>query len=218
VIGIMLAILFSIFFKSLLFSIICLFICLVLTRFTTASDVSKAGVEGEDIALDILSQLPDNFHLFNQINIPNLKSKYGFNEADMIAVNNNTVFVIEVKHNNGNIAVSEPSNASKEWEIIKTGRAGGIYNKTMRNPIVQVKKLVNLLSKHIKQAKSQKCPWIQGVVVFTNDKVELTFVEETSIPVLKKDDLVKYLLNYESQSKNFNKSSDIVSLIASLKN
>ena len=45
----------------------------------------------------------------------------------------------------------------------------------MRNPIAQVKKLVNILSKHVKAKNNGRCPWVQGLVLFTNDDVELTF-------------------------------------------
>ncbi|MFV9689811.1 MAG: hypothetical protein ACNY01_02455 [Desulfobacteria bacterium] len=33
--------------------------------------ILRAGAEGEDIALDMLKQLPEKYTIFNQVNIPN---------------------------------------------------------------------------------------------------------------------------------------------------
>lgn len=33
--------------------------------------ILRAGAEGEDIALDMLKQLPEEYTIFNQVNIPN---------------------------------------------------------------------------------------------------------------------------------------------------
>ena len=73
------------------------------SSFRGKSDAKYSGAAGEDLALEVLSELPDSFHLFNQVDIPNMKSRTGFNEADLIALTKDTIFVIEVKHNNGSV-------------------------------------------------------------------------------------------------------------------
>lgn len=102
--------------------------------------------------IERLSQLPDTFTVYNQVYIPNVKSRTGFNEADVIVVGPNAVFVIEVKHNSGSITGAD---SDREWQIKKASRGGIVYGKTMRNPISQVKRLVWLLAGELKAKHSR---------------------------------------------------------------
>jgi hypothetical protein len=63
------------------------------------SAVMLAGAEGEDRVLAALSGLPAEYTLFNQIRLPNERSRTGFREADFVVVGNNGVFIIENKCN-----------------------------------------------------------------------------------------------------------------------
>lgn len=160
-------------------------------------DILKAGAAGEDKAIRVLSQLPDGFTVFNQVNIPNACSKVGFNEADIIVSGPNTVFVIEVKHNNGHIHANIDDD---EWHVEKTSRKGSIYSKTMRNPIAQVKRLVWLLSEEMTRTKSRG--WIQGIVCFTNEDANIVLDKASKIPVVSIADLVTYIKECDaSQAK-----------------
>lgn len=168
---------------------------LVMWASQNGSEIIRAGAAGEDIAVEILQQLPDSYTIYNQVDIPNEKSKTGFNEADLIVVGPNSIFVIEVKHNNGSIVGTD---GDREWTVNKVGRGGGEYSKSMRNPISQVKKAVWLLSEDMKKKKSRA--WIQGVVLFSNDAVEITISGTSNIPVLRNDEIVEYILSYQSKS------------------
>lgn len=161
-------------------------------------EVLRVGAVGEDDAVRLLSNLPDTFTIFNQVNIPNSKSRTGYNEADIIVVGPEAIFIIEVKHNNGSIIGSE---GEREWQVNKVGRGGTPYSKTMRSPIAQVKQLVWLLSEDMKKKNTRA--WIQGVVLFSNNEANVTVSEPTSIPVLRNSQLIDYLVSYEAKSKNF---------------
>lgn len=63
------------------------------------SAVMLAGAAGEDRALAALSALPAEYTLFNQIRLPDERSRTGFREADFVVVGNNGVFIIENKCN-----------------------------------------------------------------------------------------------------------------------
>lgn len=165
-------------------------------RQQNGSHILRAGAVGEDYALSLLSKLPDTFTIYNQVDIPNPQSRTGVNEADIIVVGQNAVFVIEVKHNNGTITGSETDN---EWQIRKVGRGGTAYGKTMRNPIVQVKKLVWLLSEDLK-AKHSKA-WVQGVVLFSHPEVQLAMPSSASVPVLRAHELLPFIQGYQGKAK-----------------
>jgi Nuclease-related domain len=91
-----------------------------------------AGAQGEDIALSILKPLPDQFVIFNQMDIPNDKSGTGVNEADFIVVGPSAIFVVEIKNNSGTILCDE---SAKNWNVAKVGRGGTSYEgKEVRNP------------------------------------------------------------------------------------
>jgi hypothetical protein len=159
---------------------------------TTQDPALLAGAKGELLALEELAKLPDTYHLFNQLDIPNERSRTVVNEADLVVAGPNAIFVIEVKHNNGRVRGSA---GDRDWAVQKTGRAGGQYAKTMRNPIAQVKQLVWLLSKQL-EARGKRRPWIQGVVLFSNVAVELEVGDSEGIPCLRLDQLRDYLLSF----------------------
>lgn len=155
-----------------------------------------AGAVGEDQAMSVLSALPDTYTLFNQLDIPNEKSSTGANEADVVVCGPTAIFIIEVKNNNGTIFCEE---GAPQWKVSKVGRRGGEYEKDMRNPIAQTKKLVWLLGEHLKKTNSK--PWIQGIVLFTNPEVELEFNDQTSMPVLRPAELLSFMTSFQSNSR-----------------
>jgi hypothetical protein len=167
--------------------------------FTRQPDkIITAGANGEDIALKVLCQLPDSYAIFNQIDVPNAQSRTGVNEIDLLICGPTAIFVIEVKHNNGVIGCDETWH---RWPITKTSRRGSTYEKEMRNPIGQVKKLVWLLSGYLKQQHAK--PWIQGLVVFTNPNAELLHAGSLSVPVLRVDEVLSYIQNFQSRPNPF---------------
>lgn len=158
-------------------------------------DVIVSGAHGENIALDLLKQLPDSFTIFNQVDIPSEKSRTGVVEADLIVVGPNAIFVIEVKHNNGEIVCDESNN---QWSVTKTGRGGSQYGKEMRNPVKQVKNQVWLLREYLKSMRAK--PWIQPVVLFSHPEVSLCRADAHSVPVLTASELVDYIESFQPMS------------------
>lgn len=173
--------------------------------------VLLAGAAGEDLVVKCLRQLPDTFTVYNQVDIPNAKSRTGFNEADVIVVGPNAVFIIEVKHNSGRI---KGADSDPEWRVEKTSRSGNRYGKTIRNPISQVKRLVWLLSKELKAKHSQA--WIQGVVLFSHKDVSTNIKNESNVPVMGSHDIVNYLASYQAKF-DIGNSRKLINDIAGLK-
>jgi hypothetical protein len=171
------------------------FMTMILYISQNGCEIVRAGAKGEDSAIKLLTQLPAEFTIYNQVEIPNSKSKKGSNEADLIVLGPSSIFVIEVKNNNSLIIGGE---TDKEWMIKKVGRGGTPYYKTMRNPISQVKKLAWLLSEELK-SKNTKI-WIQGIVLFSNDQAELSLSSDPTVPVLRNGELVDYIKNFKVRS------------------
>lgn len=173
--------------------------------------VLLAGAEGEDLVIELLGELPDTFTVYNQVDIPNSKSRTGFNEADIIVVGPNAVFVIEVKHNSGSIRGTD---TDQQWKIKKISRGGSVYGKTMRNPIFQVKRLVWLLSQDLKAKRSRA--WIQGVVLFSHQNVDAKIENNSNVPVMGRADIVNYIATYQAKF-DIADNRKLVSDIAALK-
>src|SRR5688572_15193158 len=93
-----------------------------------------AGARGELLTLEELKRLPSTYHVFNQVDIPNPRSRTGRNEADLVVTGPNGVFVIEVKHNGGRVSGGV---SQRQWQVRKPARHGGDYRKMMRNPVLQ---------------------------------------------------------------------------------
>jgi hypothetical protein len=108
------------------------------------SAVMLAGAAGEDRALAALSGLPVEYTLFNQIRLPDERSRTGFREADFVVVGNNGVFIIENKDYRGDI---QGDATAANWELHKIGSGGTPYRCTCRNPVRQVRVYVTLLSR-----------------------------------------------------------------------
>jgi hypothetical protein len=108
------------------------------------SAVTLAGAAGEDRVLAALSALPAEYTLFNQIRLPDERSRTGFREADFVVVGNNGVFIIENKDYRGEI---QGDATAANWVLHKIGIGGTPYTKACRNPVRQVRVYVALLSK-----------------------------------------------------------------------
>jgi hypothetical protein len=155
----------------------------------------SSGAQGEDLAVDVVRRLPDTYTVFNQLDIPNARSRTGVNEADLVVCGPNAVFVIEVKNNNGTIVCDEKA---PNWPIRKVGRGGTAYGKAMRNPVGQCKNLIWALGEHLKGVGAK--PWIQGVVLFTSPDAKLIQEGPSSIPVLRPKELLAYIQSFERRS------------------
>ena len=108
------------------------------------SAVMLAGAAGEDRVLAALSALPAEYTLFNQIRLPDERSRTGFREGDFVVVGNNVVFIIENKDYRGEI---HGDGTAANWELNKIGIGGTPYTKSCRNPVRQVRVYVALLSR-----------------------------------------------------------------------
>ena len=117
--------------------------------------------EGELQAKKILNHyLSKNDLLLNNVNI----SIHGRNtELDYVVINNNGVFIFEVKNFSGKLVGNEDD---QYWNKYKISRGNKEYIKEIRNPIKQLKREIYLLKEYLKYYGVDL--WIEGYVLFVN--------------------------------------------------
>lgn len=145
----------------IIFFVIILFIFLLLSLSNGEDQKRIAGKEGELQAKKILNHyLNENDLLLNNVNI----SIHGRNtELDYVVINNNGVFIFEVKNFSGKLVGNEDD---QYWNKYKISRGNKEYIKEIRNPIKQLKREIYLLKEYLKYYGVDL--WIEGYVLFVN--------------------------------------------------
>ena len=151
----------------------------------------RSGIEAENLVIQHLSNLDDNYLLINDIKLPN---SYG--NIDHIVLGPKGIFVLETKNYNGLITCN-----GDDWRVYYG--IWGIIGYDLKSPSKQVKRNA-LKIKQIIDRESQKIfkkplkIWVEGIVVFTNPNVEL-HLSNTTVPVLRVDELCSYIKNKKSK-------------------
>lgn len=158
----------------------------------SGGSIMAAGAEGEDLAVQVIRQLPAGYTPFNQIRIP--RADRNPIEADLIVVGPGVVQVIEVKHNKGEIQIRPES---PEWTVFKTGRKGGSYESSMRNPIKQVRGQVDALARYLKSQGIKQ--WVTGSVVLSHPEAEFQPITHQDVAVLRLGQLVSHVQSVRRQ-------------------
>lgn len=145
----------------IIFFVIILFIFLLLSLSNGEDQKRIAGKEGGLQAKKILNHyLNENDLLLNNLNI----SIHGRNtELDYVVINNNGVFIFEVKNFSGQLVGDEDD---QYWNKYKISRGNKEYIKKIRNPIKQLKREIYLLKEYLKYYGVDL--WIEGYVLFVN--------------------------------------------------
>ncbi len=171
----------------------------------------RSGAKGEDMTLNLLLSLPDSYTIFNQVNVPNKKSRTGNTEVDLLVVGPNGAFVIEVKNKSG---CMEGSERDKMWNVHKFNKRGyWISSGTMENPIEQLNRQIWTLRKFTRE-QGYKI-WFDGVVFLSNIESSINRIGDFSIPVLHYAGLTDYILNYKPKCppRNLDKiTQDLVTI------
>ncbi len=119
----------------------------------------RAGRQGEKIATDMIKQyLNDDDHILSNVEVV---YKGRMTELDNVIINSRGVYIIEAKNLSGQLVGNEHD---KEWLKVKTTAAGNTYEKTVKNPIAQVKRQIYILANFL-EACGVKV-WIEGYVMF----------------------------------------------------
>lgn len=145
-----------------------------LFRIHVESPEKQAGRMGERIATAVISEVlrEDDFLLTNVPVFFDGKQT----ELDNVIINSNGVFIIEVKNLRGVLSGDEDS---YDWIQTKSSSGGEFYQKTVKNPIGQVKRQIYILSNYLQE--NDVDVWIEGYVFFVerNSPIKSEYVLET---------------------------------------
>lgn len=121
------------------------------------SPEKRAGHQGERMARGIIGEIliPGDVLLCNI----DISADGKQTELDNVVINKDGVFIIEVKNYSG-ILIGEEDD--REWIKNKTTYTGNLYQKTVKNPIGQVKRQIFILSTFLKEHAIHV--WVEGYV------------------------------------------------------
>lgn len=115
----------------------------------------RAGRQGETVAINaIKSVLSEDDLLFSNVEI-SFEDK--LTELDNVIVNRFGVFIVEVKNYKGILYGNEDD---YQWKKYKDDSYGNTFEKSVKNPIKQVKRQVYILSKFLEYYGSRV--WVEG--------------------------------------------------------
>lgn len=154
--------------------------------------IKKRGIEGEENTFKALAKLPDNYHIFNNVQIEHQGYSH---ELDIIVLGPNGVFVVEVKNLNGSISGNI---LDSRWIQHKIGRKGGEYSQDIRNPVKQVKGQVHSLAKSLQATGIDV--WVDGIVFFSHPKVTLR-VRNQGYPIITSANALNNLIKRNNPRK-----------------
>ena len=145
-------------FPIIIFMIIIL-IAFLFKQIPIESPEKKAGRIGEMYATSVIEEvLNENDVLLTKVEI-SVDGKR--TELDNLVINDNGVFIIEVKNYSGHLSGNVDD---FEWIKTKETEAGNQYQKVVKNPIKQVKRQEYILSKLLKNHGIWV--WVKGYVFF----------------------------------------------------
>lgn len=143
---------------------------------------SRKGAAGESQVSNILASLPKNYHVINNVIVPNQQTT---SQIDHVVVSPYGIFVLETKNFSGWIYGTEEADQWKE-----TFRTTGATS--FRNPIKQNWGHVYALAEYLSIDKRAFKP----IVVFSNSA---TLKVRTTLPVIYMSQLKKHILSYTQE-------------------
>lgn len=146
----------------------------------------KAGRIGEQNAISVINSILRNGdYLFSNVNFIYDNRPV---ELDCVVLNKYGVFIIEVKNYIGHIVGEEDD---YEWKKYKTTYSGNVYEKSVKNPIKQVKRQIYLLAKYLDYYGVNV--WVKGYALLmhknspVNSDYILSSIGEIDKAIHKKD-------------------------------
>jgi len=151
--------------------------------------VWSSGPKGEEMVLESLKELGDDYVLLKNVVIPPNSG-----DTDYIVVGPTGIFVIETK-NVGGVVVCN----GDKWSRYKVGRYGSKYALEIGNPSRQAKRSAKALKDFILKNKrgifGSRAPhiWVYSILTFTNRNVSLNLTNPT-IDVLPVGEINGFIL------------------------
>ena len=155
-----------------------------------------AGVEGEIAALDRLRALPDDFRIFNRVQLPDVELPGGRRELDFIVSGPTGLWVVEVKNTPGLVHVLPDR---RQWPLARRAGCGSSPSwNAVENPVPQVRAQVQALRRWLLQQGVAAEP--QGIICFAHPEVALRNADASPLPVLVRAQLEDFIRDGEGRA------------------
>ncbi len=152
--------------------------------------VLKAGVRGEDSALDVLKKLPKEYTIISN---PVILNRGISLELDFVVIGKNGVFIVEAKNHRGIIS---GKTSKSSWKQIKHGKNDKVYEKEIDNPVKQSFRQGKRMQELFRDFDI--FAGVYPVLYFADSKTELKITDDAdlNVPIFKKEkDLLDYIQN-----------------------
>lgn len=155
--------------------------------------ILEEGLKGEELALETLQQLNDNYMILHGISLNVNGQQF---ELDFLILSNNGAFLVENKHWNGHITGNSSDKNFKKLSYDNWGNPHEDKNK--KNPIIQVTRTLNLFKQFL--ADKNINIFIDKIVYFSNENSTVHVQDTRDVNVLcaANDDIVSYIQNHKS--------------------
>lgn len=124
-------------------------------------EIKSAGNRGEAYFNNMLKSILRNDDVLIKNACLNVNGKEA--EIDSLIINNNGIFIVEVKNYNGRLYGDIDD---FEWTKEKISPGGNVFYKQVKNPIKQIKRQTYILSQFLKENNIRV--WISGYAYFIN--------------------------------------------------
>ena len=124
-------------------------------------EIKSAGNRGEAYFNNMLKSILRNDDVLIKNACLNVNGKEA--EIDSLIINNNGIFIVEVKNYNGMLYGDIDD---FEWTKEKISPGGNVFYKQVKNPIKQIKRQTYILSQFLKENNIRI--WISGYAYFVN--------------------------------------------------
>ncbi|MFU8832364.1 MAG: nuclease-related domain-containing protein [Wenzhouxiangella sp.] len=148
------------------------------------SDV-LTGIEGEVRCLRELQRLPEDFILFNQVQVPDPRLPNARRELDFVVIGPDGLTIIEVKNAGGMIYIDPDQ---RHWRVARRGCGSSPNWHSMDSPLRQVSAQVDALERWL-LTHGIHVP-VRPMICFARSDVILQNTDSTSVPVLVPEQLV----------------------------
>lgn len=152
-------------------------VCVALAGFSNvrSANILASGINGEKIAAEVLSVLPDGYTVFQDVTVP---YDGRTSEIDNIVVGRGGVFIVETKNHNGSISGSI---YGTHWMQHKVGRGGTPYSNEIYSPVRQVGTHIYRLANYLRHNGVNT--YVEGIVYFTNPQCRVKITGRGDVPV-----------------------------------
>lgn len=124
-------------------------------------EIKSAGNRGEAYFNNMLKSILHKDDVLIKNACLNVNGKEA--EIDSLIINNNGIFIVEVKNYNGRLYGDIDD---FEWTKEKISPGGNVFYKQVKNPIKQIKRQTYILSQFLKENNIRI--WISGYAYFIN--------------------------------------------------